>query len=207
MTTEINKTGVPITDRGPQMSLPDGRWFHPLNPSADEVFIEDIALSLSRTIRYNGLSDRIINVAQHSCNASWIADVMGYSPETQLAMLMHDAAEYIVGDMIRPIKMECPGFQDMEDAVMAVIIERFNLPVITNELMKYFDNLALAWEKRDLFDQSRPWPGLPDVPEWCPTMKSWSHAYAHGRFIMMFKWLQMEIKSPPTKWRLSIISH
>ena len=37
MTTEINKTGVPITDRGPQMSLPDGRWFHPCHSA--ELFV------------------------------------------------------------------------------------------------------------------------------------------------------------------------
>lgn len=189
MTETTDLTGVP---KEGWIQIANGRIFYPLDPRAEDVFIEDIAQGLSRQIRYNGQSDLIINVAQHSCNCVWIADVEGQSVDVQLAMLMHDAAEYIVGDLIRPIKAITPGFSKTEDAVMAVINERFDLPVIDHKLMKHFDNLALAWEKRDMYQSAREWPGIPDVPSWCLTMVPWTSARAEHRFLQLFSWLQLE---------------
>lgn len=198
MTTDTNMSGVP--EEG-WIQIANGHIFHPMNPRPEEVHIEDIAQSLSRQIRYNGHSDGIINVAQHSCNCAWLADVMGHPAETQLAMLMHDAGEYITGDMIRPMKVKIPEFSVTEDAIMAAIIKRFNLPEITHKLLKYFDNIALAWEKRDLYRSSREWPNMEDVPEWCPTITTWTHTYAEQRFLNLFSWLQLEIKGITGKGR------
>lgn len=195
MTTEINTDACPDE----WIQIAHGHIFHPMDPRPEEVFIEDIAQSLSRQIRYNGHSDLIITVAQHSCNCAWLTDTMGHSAETQLAMLMHDAGEYIVGDFIRPLKIKFPEFYDLEDAIMSVVIERFTLPVIPHKLLKYFDNVALAWEKRDLYQSAREWPNMPDVPDWCPIIIPWSHTYAEERFLSLFHWLQLEIKSPRTK--------
>ncbi len=198
MTTEINTAGVP--DEG-WIQIAHGHIFHPMDPRLEEVHIEDIAQSLSRSIRYNGHSDEIINVAHHSCNCAWLADIMGHPPETQLAMLMHDAGEYIVGDMIRPLKVKFPDFYVCEDAVMAAVIKRFKLPEIEHKLMKYFDNIAMAWEKRDLYKSSREWPNMLEVPDWCPTITTWTHTYSEERFLNLFAWLQLEIKAPKIKGR------
>lgn len=186
---EVDMSGVP--DEG-WIQIAHGHIFHPMDPRPDEVHIEDIAQSLSRQIRYNGHSDEIINVAQHSVQASWLAEQMGHGPKVQLVMLMHDAGEYIVGDMIRPLKVKFPDFVIVEDTIMAVVIERFKLPTIPHELQKYFDNLALAWEKRDLYQSAREWPGLPDVPTWCPTIRTWTSEYSERRFLYLFEWLQLE---------------
>lgn len=198
MTTEIDNVSVP--EEG-WIQIAHGNIFHPMDPRPDEVHIEDIAQSLSRQIRYNGHSDLIINVAHHSCNTAWLADTMGCPPETQLAMLMHDAGEYIVGDFIRPLKVKFPDFILIEDKIMAAVTKRFNLPQIRHELIKYFDNIALAWEKRDLYKSAREWPNLPDVPEWCPTITPWSTDYASHRFLSLFAWLQLEIKDPKIQGR------
>jgi hypothetical protein len=198
MTTEINTAGVP--DEG-WIQIANGHIFHPMDPRPEEVFIEDIAQSLSRSIRYNGHSDEIINVAHHSCNCAWLADTMGYNARVQLAMLMHEGGEYIVGDMIRPLKVKFPDFILIEDDIMAAINTRFNLPIIDHKLLKFFDNLALAWEKRDLYKSSREWPHMLAVPDWCPTINPWTHSYAEERFLSLFAWLQLEINTPEIKGR------
>jgi hypothetical protein len=178
------------------MCLTQGRVFYPLDPQADEIFIEDIAFSLSRQNRYNGLSDQIVNIAQHSVNSSWLADMEGRDPRVQLAMLMHDAPEMIVGDLIRPVKMNLPDFVTMEESVMNVINDRFHLPIIPHKLMKYYDNLAWAWEKRDMFKSAcRPWPNTLELPNWVPTMITWTPQFAEHRFLQLFHWLQKEVST------------
>jgi len=186
--------GVPVTNRGTWMQLRGGRRFYPLDPRADEVFIEDIAHSLSRQIRYNGLSDLDVSVGQHSVNAAWIADIEGYHAGVQLAALMHDAPETYVADMVRPLKVEFPDYRALEDTVATVIWERFNLPVIDHKLIKYFDNLCLSWEKRDMYWSAEEWPNMLDVPEYCPTMTTWSPDYTKARFLNLFRWLMLEVE-------------
>lgn len=189
--TPIKMTGVP---KEGWVQIAHGRIFYPLDPKAEDVFIDDIAQGLSRQNRFNGQSDLIINVAQHSCQAAWLAEQDGHDAFIQLAMLMHDAAEYVVGDLIRPIKVNTPGFQETEDAIMKVIVEKFHLPVINHDLQKYYDDLALAWEKRDMYWSAREWPGLPNVPEWCPEMKTWTSDYSEARFLLLFQWLMYDVE-------------
>lgn len=191
-------TGIPVCkDRGIVMMLTRGRVFYPLDPRPEEVFIQDIAQSLSRTIRYNGLSDGIINVAQHSVNSAWLAEQEHQPSTVQLAMLMHDAPEYVVGDMIRPLKSLFPGFTVIEDNIMSVINERFELPTISHKLQKHYDNLALHWEKRDLYQSaspSHPWPKLPPLPEGLPILTSWTADFSEMRFLEMFTWLRHDVR-------------
>lgn len=174
------------------IQIANGHIFHPMDPVADEVHIEDIAQSLSRQNRYNGHSDKIICVAQHSVNIAWLAEVDHLPTTTQLALLMHDAPEYITGDMISPMKAVLPGFQEIETSIMAVINQRFDLPIIPHKLMKHYDNLCLAWEKRDMYWSSREWPKLPDVPEWYPPLTTWTAEFAETRFLHLFHWLMSD---------------
>lgn len=189
--TEPQLTGVP---KAGWVQIANGRIFYPLDPKAEDVFIEDIAQGLSRQNRFNGQSDEIVCVAQHSVQAAWLAETEDHGADVQMAMLMHDAPEYIVGDLIRPIKVKTPGFAATEAAIMAVIVEKFNLPVIDHELQKYYDDLALAWEKRDMYKSSREWPGLPTVPDWCPKMTTWTAKYSEARFLSLFHWLTLELQ-------------
>jgi hypothetical protein len=189
----LDMAGVPKDKgRGHWMQISHGRIFYPLDPSPKDVFIEDIAKGLAGQNRYNGLSDQLINVAQHSCNAAWIAQLSGSDHNVELAMLMHDAPEYVVGDMIRPLKVKMSDFQAAENHVMDAITERYDLPPISHKTIKYYDNLAAAWEKRDIYPSSREWPGLPDCPNWCPYLEVWTPQYAEARFLTLFRWLMYE---------------
>jgi len=196
--------GVPVTDRGAWMQMPEGRIFYPLDPQPEDVFIEDIALGLSRCIRYNGLSDEWIAVAQHSVQCEYLAKRDGHTASTRLVVLMHDAPEYIVGDMIRPIKCQMPDFKRVENKIEAVIWEALGLPEMNaalHETIKYYDNLAWAWEKRDLFKSAREWPYTPELPRDLPRMVTWSHEYSRKRFMTRYWHLACAVSNQEWKIR------
>ena len=83
-----------------------GRRLDLANPSPFDVEISDIAHGLARVARWNGQTrgDHAFSVAQHSVLVVEIA--VALSPEMpaadRLAALLHDAPEYVIGDMISP---------------------------------------------------------------------------------------------------------
>lgn len=175
--------GVPVTERGPWMQLGGGRIFHPLDPSADEVNIDDIATSLSRIIRYNGHSDIWVVVAQHCCNCVTLARADGHNNRFLYALLLHDAAEAYVGDMTRPLKCALPEFKRLELNVYEVIEEALEIPKVSEDVIKHYDNLAWAWEKRDFFYSAREWPFTPELADDLPQLFQWNHGLARSKFL------------------------
>lgn len=143
-------------------TLASGRNFYPFNPQVDHIFIEDIALALSHLCRYNGHCRKFYSVAEHSVHCSYhVAE--GH----ELAALMHDATEAYVGDLIRPIKVYMPDFEEMEEQVWQAIATRFGLPQELPKEVKTVDNVLLVTEARDLLpdgaDLMKKW-GLPHTP-------------------------------------------
>ena len=137
--------GIVGTDRGYAMALASGRSFFPLDPREDEIFIEDIADSLSNLCRYNGHCKPFYSVAQHSLH------VMSLVPdEYKMTALLHDVTEAYLGDMIRPIKVVMPEFREIENRLYSVIARKFGLHDPVPECVKHADNIALATEIRDL---------------------------------------------------------
>ena len=83
-----------------------GRRLDLLDPSPFDVEIEDIAHGLSRVARWNGQTrgDHAFSVAEHSVVVLEIVDHLypGLPHDLRLATLLHDASEYVIGDMISP---------------------------------------------------------------------------------------------------------
>lgn len=184
----LNMVGVPRSKRGTWMQTYSGR-FYPLDPRPEEFEIRDIALSLSRINRYNGHNDAALNVAQHSVVCSRLArkDKMGRAVERY--MLMHDATEAYVGDMVRPLKSVIPQFKEIEAKVWEACVKRFDIEMVDHDIVKYYDNLACAWEKRDLCTSYEHWPFMPKVPDDYPRMKAWGAKKAERVFIDKFNML------------------
>ena len=110
-----------------------GRRLDLLNPSPDDIEAEDIAHGLSRVARWNGQTKgpHAFSVAQHSLlvEALFRALAPSASPADRLAALLHDAPEYVVGDMISPFKAVIGGdYKAVEARLLAAIHNRFNLP-------------------------------------------------------------------------------
>src|SRR6204780_3326812 len=106
-----------------------------LDPSALDIEIEDIAHGLARVARWNGQTDgeHIYSVAQHCLLVGAIARIRTPRLDRgrRLAMLLHDAPEYVIGDMISPFKAVLGGdYKVVELRLLAAIHIRFGLPPV-----------------------------------------------------------------------------
>lgn len=110
-----------------------GRRLDLLDPSPLDIEIEDIAHGLARVARWNGQTKgaNAFSVAQHCVLVEAIFSHRrkeAAKPE-RLACLLHDAAEYVIGDMISPFKAAMGGdYKVIEQRLMAAVHLRFGLP-------------------------------------------------------------------------------
>lgn len=118
-----------------------GRRLDLLNPSPVDIEIEDIAHGLSRVARWNGQTtgDWAFSVAQHSVMVEALAVELNpkLTPAQRLMALLHDASEYVVGDMISPFKAAIGiDYRALEDRLQTAIHIRFGLPPQTPPALK-----------------------------------------------------------------------
>jgi 5'-deoxynucleotidase YfbR-like HD superfamily hydrolase len=132
-----------------------GRRLDLLDPSPMDIEIEDIAHGLARVARWNGQThgEHSFSVAQHAVVVEEIAAHLlpGLAPKWRLAALLHDAAEYVIGDMISPFKAALGlNYRTFEHRLEAAIHIRFGLPVhIPDEikaLIKQSDRASAHFE-------------------------------------------------------------
>ena len=121
-----------MTARAWQRML-SGRRLDLLNPSPLDVEIEDIAHGLAFVARWNGqtFGEFPYSVAEHSLLVEHIYGmIVPNAPvKWRLAALLHDAPEYVIGDMISPVKAAVgPGYKAMDARLMAAVHIRFGIP-------------------------------------------------------------------------------
>ena len=109
-----------------------GRRLDLLDPSPLDIEIEDIAHGLARVARWNGqtVGPHALSVAQHTLIVEDIARVIapGLGYLGRLAVMLHDAPEYVIGDMISPFKALLGGdYKTVEARLLAAIHRRFGL--------------------------------------------------------------------------------
>lgn len=136
-----------------------GRRLDLLDPSPLDIEISDIAHGLARVARWNGQTsgDHAFSVAQHSLLVDDI--FVSFRPEAtadqRLTCLLHDAPEYVIGDMISPFKAVVGGgYKQVEARLQSAIHLRFSLPAETPETLKQAikraDQVAAWFEARQL---------------------------------------------------------
>ena len=130
-----------------------GRRLDLLDPTPVDIEIEDIAHGLAFVARWNGQTkgDFAYSVAEHSLLVEEIFGRMNPKAPAKwrLAALLHDAPEYVIGDMISPVKAAVgPGYEDLDKRLTAAIHIRFGLPAATpvqiKRQIKKADTLS-AW--------------------------------------------------------------
>ncbi len=108
-----------------------GRRLDLLDPSALDIEVADIAHGLARMARWNGQTDgaHIFSVAQHSLLVETVArQGARLDRKGRLAVLLHDAPEYVIGDMISPFKAVIgDSYKAVEARLLAAIHLRFGL--------------------------------------------------------------------------------
>jgi 5'-deoxynucleotidase YfbR-like HD superfamily hydrolase len=110
-----------------------GRRLDLLDPSPLDIELEDIAHGLARVARWNGQTKggHIFSVAQHCLLVEALARLRAPRLDRggRLAVLLHDAPEYVVGDMISPFKAVIGGdYKAVELRLLTAIHRRFGLP-------------------------------------------------------------------------------
>jgi 5'-nucleotidase len=132
-----------------------GRRLDLLDPSPLDVEIEDIAHGLARVARWNGQTKgaHIFSVAQHILLVEVMArqKTPSLDKNLRLALLLHDAAEYVIGDMISPFKAVIgDSYKATEKRLLAAIHIRFGVPARvpaqTERMIKAADRAAAYLE-------------------------------------------------------------
>lgn len=132
-----------------------GRRLDLLNPSPLDIEIEDIAHGLARVARWNGQTEgaHAFSVAQHCVLVERL--VMALRPRARrglrLAALLHDSAEYVIGDLVSPFKAAVGlDYKAFENHLMSAIHIRFGLPPLPEAqdtaLIKRADRCAAYFE-------------------------------------------------------------
>ena len=197
----------PRTTRAWQRML-SGRRLDLLDPSALDIEIEDIAHGLARVARWNGQTGgrHIFSVAQHCLLVEALARarVPRLDRSRRLAVLLHDAPEYVIGDMISPFKAVIgDAYKAVESRLLAAIHRRFGLPATCapelDALIKVADRQAAYLEATRLagFEgaEARRFFGQP--PKFSPAierdyLKPWPAETAQARYLDRFKKLMRE---------------
>jgi len=175
-----------------------GRRLDLLDPSPMDIEIEDIAHGLARVARWNGqtLGEHAFSVAQHSVVVEEIvAHVQpDIEPRWRLAALLHDASEYVIGDMISPFKTALGvDYRTFEDRLEGAIHIRFGLPAkapaTVKKLVKRADRACAFFEATQLagFAHAEALDLFGAPPEgYALTIEPWPAALAQERYVQRF---------------------
>jgi 5'-deoxynucleotidase YfbR-like HD superfamily hydrolase len=176
-----------------------GRRLDLLDPSPLDIEPEDIAHGLARVARWNGqtVGDHAFSVAQHSLLVERI--VLMQHPAAggreRLATLLHDAPEYVIGDIISPFKAVLGGsYREIEARLHIAVRLRFGLPPdlprALEQLIKKADQTAAYFEAVELADFSEAEaarffgrPGKIAIAAISPLMKPWPAKRAEARYL------------------------
>lgn len=175
-----------------------GRRLDLLDPSPLDIEIEDIAHGLARVARWNGqtIGEHAFSVAQHSIVVEEIvAHVQpDIEPRWRLAALLHDASEYVIGDMISPFKAALGvDYRTFEDRLESAIHIRFGLPAKTpvpiKKLIKQADRACAFFEATQLagFSEAEALDFFGAPPAgYLLHIEPWSASTAQARYVQRF---------------------
>lgn len=131
------------------------------SPQPEQFTFGDIAGALSKICRFGGQIDRYYSVAEHLCHCTVQARIDGLPLVTQRAVLLHDAAEAFIGDVVKPLKIMLRDYQPIEYAMEKVIAAKFGVDFdVETEAVRKIGREMLIAERRALFSTDNvKWTG------------------------------------------------
>ena len=157
------------TDRkGDWIQTYSGGRFYPFDPRVEDVTLDDIVHALAYTNRYGGHLETPISVLTHTLIVYHLVKRANGNRVERLWALLHDAAEAYIGDIPTPIKRNFPEFSEMEDKILRVVCEKFQLPFEMPALVKTKDYYAISIEKALAFPKAEIWSNHPVVANHFP---------------------------------------
>lgn len=124
-----------------------------LNPTVDMINIDDIARGLAYKGHFGGMTPFYFSIAQHSTlvHELMLCKFM-HNKQMLLLGLLHDASEAYIGDMVKPLKVHLNEFCEIEDRLMKVICEKFDVDYEMLSLVKPYDKEAQELEFQTFFE-------------------------------------------------------
>jgi uncharacterized protein len=190
-----------------------GRRLDLLDPSPLDIEIEDIAHGLARVARWNGqtVGAHALSVAQHALIVEDIFSALQPRADkpARLAALLHDAPEYVIGDLISPFKAALGlDYKAFELRLMGAIHRRFGLPEAmpgdVQTAIKKADRIAAYYEATRLAgfaaDEAEQFFGRPSLPaklsETLAQLVPWPAETAQSAFLKRVAELSVSVASP-----------
>ena len=193
---------IPLSDDPAQVGTRSGRKFSFLKTletgDPNEIYLRDIAWSLSQINRFNGHAKFPYSVGLHSILVSLIVPA-----KYALCGLMHDATEAYLGDVASPLKRELPEYKKLEFQCWRRLAAKFKLPEIMPAEVHRADKQALALERRILVPQDRSrWAmlkgyGAPRRNEITALVVPMAHTDVYRMFLARYR----EILENERSWR------
>ena len=190
-----------------------GKLVRAENPTPDAIDIQDIAHALSMTCRFGGHCRDFYSVAEHSVLVAQFGDLGDHdrtslSPgylDRKLALLLHDAAEAYIGDIITPVKSLLREVHPLERKWLEAIEQKFDLAnrlSLPGEHVEAADQFVLSQEVAELFSPVlRAWweKFNPPVASNFFYIHCWSPAEARRNFLHLFHEIQLQ-RGVPEPW-------
>jgi hypothetical protein len=177
---------------GPTVLLGSGSYYDFLDPEHSQITIEDVAYGLAFDCRFCGqcvsraTGKRVFySVAEHCVRTSWAVPQRDDLPYDAL---MHELGECPPGDMAGPLKSICPDYKKIEKRCQAANQVRFDVTMREPAVIKHWDLVMLATERRDLtaWRPGDTWSSLPGIEPLKETIVPWAPEEAAQAFLARY---------------------
>lgn len=173
---------------GNTIKVSAGHYLNLADPNPQCIEIQSIASALGKICRFGGHCPRFYSVAEHSVLATHVAIRDSVCNAACRAILMHDAVEAFIGDMVKPLKIMVPQFVEIEQRIESAIDTAFGLNF--NEwrrTIKQYDRAMLKLEKTTMWpDDTEQWAGFSDVAMADTTLRFFNPDDATAMFLNLW---------------------
>lgn len=163
---ELPAVPHPVRVEGPTILLGSGRYYDYEHPETSAMTIEDVAYGLGFTCRFRGQCVERATGMRVFYSVADHCEIMSRIVPAHLAYdaLMHEVGETVVGDPPTPLKTFCPEIRAVEKRCEAAGLRQFAVPMRDRALLKRYDLVMMATERRDLMPwNGERWPFLDDA--------------------------------------------
>ncbi len=173
--------------RGNTIKVHAGHYLDLADPSIHDIDLATIAAALSKLCRFGCHCPKFYSVAEHCVHASRLAAKDQYGIEAQRAILLHDAAEAYIGDVVKPLKLMLPDYAEVEERMERVVGKRFGVGFESHAgVIKLYDQAMLKAEKQAMWpEDAEEWTGFGGIADVDVTFEFWSPSDAEERFLFL----------------------
>ncbi len=171
---------------GNTIKLLSGKYLDLVRPEPDQFEFEDIAGALAKICRFGGQCKYFYSVAEHLVHCHEVALADRRNKSERLAVFMHDATEAFLGDVVKPLKLLLPDYQELEVRLELVIRRKFSIVYGPGTLpvVQEIDQSMLIHERRQLFDSDQvKWTDEDKARPLTVKLGHWSPGLAYQKFI------------------------